>query len=178
MKGSTKTQNAKALSYPTVLILAIISALALLTLPACSAHSYSDSMECSRLLTKLEKELSVPNGEFVEYSTSEISFFFPDSELYDDFCIVYSADSVDIVELGAMHASSEANAARLLEDAKNYIRELQEQKKAFIESYSPAELEKLNCAEARRYGNYVIFTIAEQSEKSKIFENAELLLKE
>lgn len=143
----------------------------------CSSEGFSDSLECEELSNVLEKKLSVPDGEFGEYSSEDLLLFFPDKDLYDDFYAIYSKDSTDVSELGVLHASSSENAKKLFEDAQLYIKELQEQKREFLRSYSPSELEKLNCAEARRFGNYVIFTVSEQDEKSQIFQKAEEVLK-
>ena len=119
----------------------------------------------------------MPYGEFGEYSSADLNLFFPDSELFDDFYVIYSKDNTDVSELGILHASNDENAKKLLEDAQLYIKDNQEQKREFLRNYSPSELEKLNSAEARRFGNYVIFTVADQDEKSKIFQKAEELLK-
>lgn len=157
--------------------------IALLSLPCafiftfCSAKTFSDSLACNELSSTLQKEISVPYGEFGEYSSADLNLFFPDSELFDDFYVIYSKDNTDVSELGILRASNEENAKKLLEDAQLYIKDNQEQKREFLRNYSPSELEKLNSAEARRFGNYVIFTVADQDEKSKIFQKAEELLK-
>ena len=44
-------------------------------------------------------------------------------------------------------------------------------------SDSPQEIEKLNSAEARRFGNYVIFAVSDSIDKNYIFSKAEELLK-
>lgn len=157
----------------TITILLILTAL---IFQACSRKEFNDSLTCQQLSSRLESEISAPRGEFEEYSTEELNFLFSDSELYDDACVIYSVDSTDICELGVLHASSKENAKKLYEDAKLYIKSLQEQKSEFLRNYSPAELTKLNSAEARCYGNYVIFTVAEQSNGDEVFKKAEMIL--
>ena len=159
------------------IIIMLLSIPCALIFTFCSSKAFSDVLACVELSSSLQKEISVPYGEFGEYSSAGLNFFFPHTELYEDFYAVYSKDSTDVSELGILRASNEENAKKLLEDAQLYIKDTQEQKREFLRSYSPSELEKLNSAEARRFGNYVIFTIADQNEKSKIFQKAEELLK-
>ena len=75
--------------------------IALLSLPCafiftfCSAKTFSDSLACNELSSTLQKEISVPYGEFGEYSSADLNLFFPDSELFDDFYVIYSKDNTD-----------------------------------------------------------------------------------
>lgn len=148
----------------TVLILS-------LALVSCSQKEYSDNITCHSLASTLRQEASVPEGEFAEYGDEEITLLFPNTA-YNDICILYSKDATDITELGILHAQNEETAKAVLEDVKNYIKNLQEEKREFLRNYSPAELEKLNAAEARQFGNYVIFTVAQANEKNLIFSKA------
>ncbi|MBO7302705.1 MAG: DUF4358 domain-containing protein [Clostridia bacterium] len=148
-----------------------------LTLSSCAQKSYNSTLSCKELTNELKKEFSISEEGFEDYSDEDISFLFNSLDTYDDSCVCYSSDSIDICEVGVFHASSEENAKRLYEDAMTYIKAMQEQKSDFIRSYSPSELSKLNSAEVRRYGRYVIFTVADADCKAKIFEKAESLLK-
>ena len=142
----------------------------------CSKKEFNNSLSCKSLIEKLENNVSVPNGEFEEYSNDELNFFFSSTELYDDICVIYSSDNTDICEIGVLHAANEENAQKLFEDSKNYIKSIQEQKSEFLSNYSPSELKKLNSAEVRKFGNYVIFTVSEQNDKSALFQEAEMIL--
>lgn len=148
----------------TVLILSI-------ALSSCAQKEYSDEVTCSSLADTLKREASVPDGEFAEYGEEEIKLLFPNTA-YDDICVLYSKDATDITELGVIHAQNEESAKAVIEDVKNYIKNLQEEKREFLRNYSPAELEKLNAAEARQFGNYVIFTVASPNEKNTVFSLA------
>ena len=143
---------------------------------SCAVKDYSSSLTCKELSDALEREISVPQGYFEEYTSDELDFLFSSPQLYDDICVVYSADSTDVCELGILHASSEERAKKLYEDAKGYIKSMQEQKSEFLRSYSPAELPKLNSAEARLFGQYIIFAVADQNDRDEVFKKAEALL--
>ena len=158
----------------STLILFIL--LVTLIFQSCSQKSFSDSHACKELSNRLKSEIHLSEGEFEEYSSEDTSFLFPSAELYDDICIIHSNDSTDVCEIGVFHASSEENAKRLFEEAKLYIKSMQEQKSEFLRNYSPEELPKLNSAEVRRLGNYVIFAIGEQEYKNNLFNKAEEIL--
>ena len=143
---------------------------------SCSQEEYSDSLSCSELSNALSREISVPEGEFSQYTTEELKFFFPNQSIYTEAYIIYSADSTDIAELGILRASDEESAKTLYEEVKSYIKNLQEQKQEFLRNYAPNELQKLNSAQARRYGSYVIFTVSDSSEQKNVFEKADKLL--
>ena len=143
---------------------------------SCAKEEFSSTLSCKELLSTLESEFSPDKTEFSRYTDEELKFLFPDSDVYNEAIVIYSTDSVDITEIGVMRAESEKDAIDLLEDAKNYIKDLQEQKREFLQNYSPSELSKLNSAGARRFGQYVVFAIAEQGDVDKIFKKAEMLL--
>lgn len=143
---------------------------------SCAKEDFSSTLSCKELSSTLESEFSPAKTEFSRYTDQELKFLFPDSDVYNEAIVIYSTDSVDITEIGVMRAESEKDAVALLEDAKNYIKDLQEQKREFLQSYSPKELSKLNSAEAKRFGQYVVFAIAEQGDVDKVFKKAEMLL--
>ena len=144
---------------------------------SCSTKSYSSSSNCKELSQSLMREISVPDGEFSQYTDDELQIFFSSPELYDDISIIYSKDTTDIAELGILHAANEEKATKLFEEAKLYIKNLQEQKREFLNNYSPNEVQKLNSAEVRKFGNYIIFTVADPDDKNYVFSKAEELLK-
>ena len=143
---------------------------------SCSKKEYSDTSTCKDVSNELMREISVPEGEFSQYTDKELTFFFSSPALYNDCAVIYSKDTEDIAELGVLHAADEETAKKLLDDVKLYIKNLQEQKLEFLSNYSPDEVEKLNSAEARRFGNYVIFTVASPNDKKCMFEKAEKML--
>lgn len=158
-----------------ILLMSVLLAITLF-FQSCSQKDFNASITCKELSTSLKREISVPEGNFEEYTEDELDFLFSTPKLYDDIYIIYSSDSTDVCELGVLHASSKENAQLLYEEAKNYIKSTQEQKREFLRNYSPAELSKLNCAEARLLGEYIVFVIAEQGDRDEALKKAEMLL--
>ena len=144
---------------------------------SCSSEEYSKTISARTLSEALKSEISVPEGEFSEYSLEDMQIFFSDPALYEEICIFYSSDATDTAEIGVISAKTEEDAKKLYEDAKSYIKNAQEQKRDFLRNYAPEELEKINSAEACKLGRYVVFIIAEGSEKEAVFNKAKEMLK-
>lgn len=132
----------------------------LLCFSACSQKKYSDTLSCA----ELSGEIRENDTEYGEYDEEYLKYFFADSKLQDDFCIAYSTDNNDITEIGIFHVPDEDSAKELTRVAEDYIEEMQSTQRAFIASYAPNEIKKLDSASVRRFGNYVIYSIAEDNE--------------
>ena len=65
----------------------------------------------------------------------------------------------------------------MAEACRDYIDDMQEDSRAFIASYAPNELPKLDSAQVRRFGNYVIYTILPDDSAKTVFENVKEALK-
>ena len=147
----------------------------ILILPSCAKSSYRDDILCSKISTELYDEADIIS-EYSVYSREDIDFLFNGTSLYDDLSVLYSTDVNDISEIGVFHCSDEEKASELLSVVEKYISDMQKNQKAFIASYAPREVQKLERAEARRYGNYVIYTILDDNSHSEAFEEARELL--
>ena len=143
-----------------------------LLLSSCNTKKYSDDVGCYELCERALISID-EREEFSDYGKEYIKYFFEDSELHDDFRIVYSTETDDIDELGIFHAPSADAAKEISDTVKNYISEMQNTQRAFIGSYAPEELPKLDRAEVRVFGNYVVYAIMEEDEKSDVFSEIE-----
>lgn len=150
---------------------------AIFLFPSCEmAQKYRDGISCEYLSNELRDE--VDNfGEASSYSEEDVKLLFGASSLFDDFSVIYSSEANDINEIGVFHCPDEEKAKELLTVMKGYISEQEENQKAFVASYAPREVPKLEAAEARRYGNYVIYVILDENAKEEAFDEAKELLK-
>ncbi len=148
-----------------------------LSLHGCSEKEpiYADDVSCSELMDTLEKQIPVPFG-YETYSPEQIQFYFENTDDHDDACLRYSKQSENINEIGIFHAP-DAQARKELEGViDRYLDELRTDQSAFIGSYAPEELPKLEGAEQRSYGNYTVYVILEEADRELIFETVEKLL--
>ena len=153
----------------SVLTLTFLVQLFLFT--ACSSKvSYRNDIPCYDI-----SEAFIQSQGYVEYSyynEEEISFFLEMPEYVSDFSVAYSTDVNDINEIGIFYCADENDAEEFFSVARAYLKEQQATQKAFIESYAPREVPKLEGADARRYGNYVIYTILSAEDKKSVWEIA------
>ena len=79
--------------------------------------------------------------------------------------------------MGVLHAPDRNSAKKLCALTEEYLKALYDDKRAFIESYAPNEIPKLEDAEARIYGNYVAYAILSDSDRELFFDTVEKTLK-
>ena len=153
---------------------AIILILTVLGLPflfvACAPGSkYRDGIPCR----EVSEAFIQSQGGAVEYSYyngEELSFFLEIPEYVTDLSVAYSTDVNDINEVGVFHCADENSAKEFFGTVSSYLKDQQTTQKAFIESYAPHEVPKLEGAEARRYGNYVVYAILSSKDKKTLWD--------
>ena len=140
---------------------------------ACSHKEYASDIGCRELCylvindMKGDKEYAEYGDEFLRYELGE------NAQGAKDICIVYSVGVEDIDELGIFFAEDEDEVKDIAKDCKAYIEDMQEHKRAFISSYASNELPKLDKAEVRIYGNYVVYSILNRNEAENIYNKIE-----
>ena len=158
------------------IILLCIAANLTLSVFGCSKDvEYKDSVPCDEILDAVEEQIPVNLG-YESYGGEHIKYYFDSTELDDDHSLRYSALSDDINEFGVFHAPDKESRDELLRITEKYLDELLADKKAFISSYAPKELPKLENAETRTYGNYVAYAILSDADKAAFFETVESML--
>ncbi|MBE6596170.1 MAG: DUF4358 domain-containing protein [Ruminococcaceae bacterium] len=151
-------------------IILLLSLLLALTLTSCSSKKYSDGISCRELSESL---IGDDTEDYSRYGEDYLDFFFDGAALCDDFEIIYSTEVNDIDELGIFHLAEGSDPEELSALAESYLSEMREGKSAFIGSYAPEELPKLERAEVRRFGNYVIYAIMDSEDRAEVFRKIE-----
>ncbi len=145
--------------------------LCLCLLTSCSKKDFEDGIKCSELGKGVTDTLS-DGMEYAHFDDKQRTLITEDSGKYTDFHHVYSTDSNDINEFGIFHAA-EGKAEELAADCERYVKDIQDNSRAFIASYAPEELPKLDGATVKRFGNYVIYTVLPTDKTEKIFKDLE-----
>lgn len=141
----------------------------------CSANEYKDDVSCKMLADAAVEDLPA-ELDFRELDESFRDFYFGELDGFDDCYIAYSADSEDISEFGVFHANSDESADKIEAACLEYLADLGQNSRAFIASYAPGELTKLDASEVRRYGRYVVYTVLDDEDAERIFEIMKNLL--
>lgn len=155
----------------------IVALLFCISLYACAkAAEYRDDLDTEDILKGAPHTVRSAD-DYAEYDDDFVEFFFGDMPTARDHTVLYSREQNDINEVGIFHAASEDEALEIYEKTTEYISEMRETQRAFIASYAPEELPKLDRAEVRRYGNYVIYAILSEGDSEALFSHVEDTLK-
>lgn len=130
---------------------------------------YRDGISCREISEQITAQLPA-ELDFRELDESFREFYFDESDGFDDCYIVYSAENEDISEIGIFHAECDEDAEAVERACREYIADLGENSRAFISSYAPWEVSKLDGAEVRRYGRYVAYTVLRSEDSEKVFD--------
>ncbi len=149
-------------AFPIFLLLII------LILPSCAKREYTDDVGCYDLCEAVIADEG-DTDEYESYGTDYLEYFFENTSLPNDFRIIYSRESDDIDELGVFHTENEDAAKEMSVLAENYLSEFQKDQRSFISSYAPEELPKLDNAEVKVFGNYVVYAIMDEDDKKDAF---------
>ncbi|MBO7311080.1 MAG: DUF4358 domain-containing protein [Clostridia bacterium] len=147
------------------------------SLSSCSSLSYADGVKCHDIGNEIHTVLN-DQKEYAEFENTGINNALDLSDEYDDFYAVYSTDTNDIDEIAIFHAKSKEDAEEILEACQEYIDDMQENSRAFISSYAPNELPKLDEARVRRFGNYIVYTVLDAQTANSAFEAIKEALKQ
>ena len=136
---------------------------------------YSNSLTSKELTDAIVGQIS-GYEDYIEYTDEELSYF--DLAKCDDadITLLYSRDAEDVGEIGVIRISG-GNLNKTKLAVEEYLDAQQKEKGAFFKNYAPGELLKLERAEVRCFGDYVIFTVLSSEETQAVFEKAEEILK-
>ena len=158
------------------LLALILAFLFLFLTSACASVSYRDDLSCKTITDRLSDTLSVSSG-YEAFSAEHLRFYFTDTDDYDDHSLIYSAMSEDINEIGVFLADEDEDVEKIRIMCEKYIASMDEEQRAFIASYAPQETTKLDHAEVRVFGRYVIYTILSPSDTKIAHDMIEQMLK-
>ena len=131
--------------------------------------SYADGIPCRELMTLAEEKAPSDLG-YTDFGETQILYEFGDLFACDDFCLRYSTRSENINEIGILHTRSEEEAEAVEETIRSYLARMEEEQSAFIGSYAPEELPKLEKASIRRLGNYTVYMILSEEDQAAVLE--------
>ena len=148
-----------------------------LFLAGCQKPEYRDDLSCREIADRLCDLLPVSGG-YEQFGKEHLQYSFDNADGYEDECLMYSVLSENINEIGVFHADEEENVQALRQNCEQYLARMREEERAFIESYAPREAAKLDAAEVRVFGEYIIYVVLSPEDRDKVFDEAKNLLQE
>lgn len=159
------------------LICVLLLALTAITLLAsCDKQaSYRDDVKISDISDKLKEKFPTTDGYFSPDS-DYLGFYFEGAEdKVEEYIVNRSATSTNINEFGVFRVKS-GSAEEMKAICDKYIQTMRERWVAQA-SYIASEHPKMENAEARVFGNYVVYVMLTAEDKLSAFATVEELLK-
>ena len=157
------------------IILFLALALSMLIFPSCKQAEYSSSLTSKELSDALVGQIS-GFEDYIEYTDEELSYFDFAKDGDADITLLYSRAAEDIGEIGVIRISND-KAKEMKASVEEYLETQRTEKAAFFKNYAPGELLKLERAEVRHFGDYIIFTVLSSEDSQAVFNKAEEILK-
>lgn len=139
-------------------VLAALSAGVLL----CSCSGKDSDTPAAELLAAAS-ESGVDFGELVKVEGSDIRYTYDlEESWYDDFAASVAGNMAFAEEIVFVKASSEENVEKIQQALETRL----QSRKDTLQSYAPAEYDKLCSSEIKTRGRYVYLVVAEDSKKA------------
>ena len=157
------------------IILLLLLSLPILVFSSCKQEKYSSSLTSKELTDALIGQIS-GSEDYIEYTDEELSYFDFARSSDADITLLYSRAAEDVGEIGVVRVF-DGKSKEMKSALEEYLKDQQKEKGAFFKNYAPGELLKLERAEVRCFGDYVVFTVLSSEESQAVFEKAEEVLK-
>ncbi len=150
---------------------------ALFTLCACSGGDTKVEYKTDVAVSDLSEQVSAVNDSwnFIAMDENYISGAMKiDVSEYADYVVNINAFGTNVDEYGIFKAKDEASVAAVKEDAENYLKFRLD---TWMEEYMPEEKPKLEKAEVKVCGLYVMYAIVDDTARADAFTAFENALK-
>ncbi|MEG0770756.1 MAG: DUF4358 domain-containing protein [Clostridia bacterium] len=148
-----------------------ISLLFIITLTACSGASYSDTAKPSDIADKIltETGISKTTLETPDTAATDIILQGVAKEKIDSTCILKSAESTNVNEIGVIKAATEKDTADIKKALDTYLADRLVGGELY-KDYLPEEFPKFENGKAEVKGKYVVYTILDSKATPKAVE--------
>lgn len=162
MKKNTKIL---IICLSVVLVVAIIIAIAMM-----NNKSYIDEYSATDLYNSVANSFSTDGGTKILDADAILEFTDEDIPYIRDYTIVKANNSKNINEIGIFRVEYEkAKEMKALVD--EYVSNLQQSYRSM--DYFPEEVEKINCATVKIFGNYVIYSFLNEKDTEAFYDAIE-----
>jgi len=164
-------KNTISLVLCTVLILSLLAACAG---AGGSKSAYRDDVPVSEIGAAIDTELE-SGPDMIELSETYIDGSMKmDVSDFEEYCVKIATKGVSIDEYGVFKGLDAKHAKTIEAAAKDYLKSRID---TWMSEYRPEEYPKLENAEVRVCGNYVMYAILSDSERAAAFDTFEASLK-
>ncbi len=153
----------------------LVALTALSCLAACGGGDWRDDVAVSSLDSAIQAKLPVPDGYYSPDSDYLEFYFEGAADLVSEYTIQISATSTNINQFGIFRVK-DGEAENMKKICQTYI-ETSKNRWVAQANYIASEHPKMEGAEVRVFGNYVVYTMLTADDKATAFATVEELLK-
>ena len=164
-------KNTKIVIISIIAVLIVITVVILMLI---NNKGYSDIYSATGLYHKVSNSFSSDSGTIVldddvifEFSEDNLSYLI-------DYMVVKSKNAKNINEIGIFKVES-ANIQEMKALVEVYVANLQKSYRAM--DYFPEEVEKIDCATVKVFGNYVIYSFLNEKDTESFYDAIENTIK-
>lgn len=156
-------------------LLAVVVLIAATVLVLINNESYTDKYSSTELYNSVSNSFSTDGG--INILDSDVIFEFTDEELpyLEDYTVLKAKNAKNINEIGIFKVeNTKAKDMKVLIEI--YVSNLQQAYRAM--DYFPEEVEKIDCATVKVFGNYVVYSFLNEKDTQSFYDAIETTLKE
>ena len=154
--------------------LILVALFSVMALASCGGANYRDDVSVNTIAASIQEKIPVPDGYYGPDS-DYLSFYFEGAEsIATEYVIEFSATSTNINQFGIFHVK-DGEAEKMKAICEAYIETMNKRWIAQA-NYIASEHPKMEGAEVRIFGNYVVYTMLTEADKAIAFDAVESAL--
>jgi len=164
--------NKKIIIAVASVLIIVIAVVLVLTL---GNKNYSDKLSSEELYGLIENSYTSENGKKILDSDVILDFTDDDLSYLKDFTVAKDNHSQNINEIGIFRVENGA-ADDMKKIVDSYVKDKQQIYRSM--DYFPEEVEKIDCATVKIFGNYVIYSFLNEKDTEAFYNAIENAIKE
>ena len=150
----------------------MLTSLLVMLVCSCGASDYANNIGIETIDARVKDELAL-NGGYYNADSDFMAFTFHDPEYVDDYAVTFAQASTDISEYGIFHVSDADKVDDMVELAEEY---LESYKANWMTNYLAEEYPKIENAQVKAFGSYVVYSILDEDATNRLHEAVEQAL--
>jgi len=138
---------------------------------------YRNDVSVSQLAEQILNSFGGSDSDFEEAESDYYTVNIGNPENLESYTILLPKQSGNFSEIGICKIKKGANASDVEKSVRAYIESQQKKLASFLSSYEPAEVEKIQNASVKIYGDYVIYFFLTKADQSRAYSAVESALK-
>ncbi len=150
----------------------LLTALLLISMVSCAhAQPFRNDLESVALSERVLNTIDA-DTDYAVGADEFLNDYFSMPDYVRDHSIRFASVGNNLNEVGIFH-TADGKTAEMKDVLQQYLSDSLEKNQAWYQSYIPEEIPKLRDAEVRIFGNYAVYAILDQTDRSAFFDAVE-----